>query len=103
MYIENWRWSGVPFYVRSGKRLPVRMTEIAIHFKQVPLPLFNWQNMAGEAPNVLVLRLQPDEGIHLTFGAKLPGPVNEIAPVEMDFDEGFSAGASGSLACSAVK
>lgn len=86
MYIENWRWSGVPFFVRSGKRLPVRMTEIAIHFKQVPLPLFNWQNMAGEAPNVLVLRLQPDEGIHLTFGAKMPGPVNEIAPVEMDFD-----------------
>ncbi len=86
MFIDNWRWSGVPYYVRSGKRLPVRMTEIAIQFKQVPLSLFNWQNMAGDAPNVLVLRLQPDEGIHLTFGAKLPGPVNEIAPVEMDFD-----------------
>lgn len=86
LFIDNWRWSGVPFYVRSGKRLPLRMTEIAIQFKQVPLPLFNWQNMAGDAPNVLVLRLQPDEGIHLTFGAKLPGPVNEIAPVEMDFD-----------------
>lgn len=86
IYIDNWRWSGVPFYVRSGKRLPRRTTEIAIHFKQVPLPLFNWQNMAGDAPNALVLRLQPDEGINLTFGAKLPGPVNEIAPVEMDFD-----------------
>lgn len=86
IFVDNWRWSGIPFYIRSGKRLPRRTTEIAIHFKQVPLSLFNWQNMAGDAPNALVLRLQPDEGINLTFGAKLPGPVNEIAPVEMDFD-----------------
>ncbi len=86
LYVDNWRWSGVPFYLRSGKRLPKRMTEIAIHYKQVPLPLFNWHNMAGDAPNVLVLRLQPNEGITLTFGAKTPGPVNQIAPVEMDFN-----------------
>jgi len=86
VFIDNWRWSGVPFFLRSGKRLPKRMTEIAVQFKQVPLPLFNWQNMAGDAPNVLVLRLQPDEGVTLTFGAKLPGPVNQITPVEMEFD-----------------
>ena len=86
VFVDNWRWSGVPFYLRSGKRLPKRLTEIAIQFKQVPLPLFNWQNMAGDAPNVLVLRLQPNEGVTLTFGAKLPGPVNQITPVEMDFN-----------------
>jgi len=83
--IDNWRWSQTPFYLRTGKRLQKRATEIAIHFKQVPLSLFNWKNMAGEAPNVLILRVQPDEGINLTIGAKLPGPVNQIAPVEMEF------------------
>lgn len=85
-FIDNWRWSGVPFYLRSGKRLPKRMTEIAIQFKQIPLSLFNWHNMAGDAPNVLVFKLQPDEGVTLTFGAKKPGQINEIAPVEMNFD-----------------
>ena len=85
LFVDNWRWSGVPFYLRSGKSLPCRKTEITIHFKQVPLSLFNWRNMAGDAPNELVLNLQPDEGITLTFGAKVPGPVNEIAPVQMDF------------------
>ncbi len=83
--IDNWRWSQTPFYLRTGKRLQKRATEIAIHFKQVPLSLFDWKNMAGEAPNVLILRVQPDEGINLTIGAKLPGPVNQIAPVEMEF------------------
>lgn len=86
IFIDNWRWSGVPFYLRSGKRLPKRMTEIAIQFKQIPLSLFNWHNMAGDAPNVLVMKLQPDEGIKLTFGAKMPGHVNQISPVEMNFD-----------------
>jgi glucose-6-phosphate 1-dehydrogenase len=85
LFVDNWRWSGVPFYLRSGKCLPCRKTEITIHFKQVPLSLFNWRNLAGDAPNELVLNLQPDEGITLTFGAKVPGPVNEIAPVQMDF------------------
>jgi glucose-6-phosphate 1-dehydrogenase len=83
--IDNWRWAGVPFYMRAGKRLPTRVTEIAIQFKQPPLSLFNWQNMAGNAPNVLILTLQPNEGITLTFGAKSPRPTNEIAPVKMDF------------------
>ena len=85
LYVDNWRWAGVPFFIRSGKRLPSRMTEIAIHFKQAPVSMFNWRNLAGAAPNVLVLNLQPNEGITLTFGAKKPGPVNEILPVKMDF------------------
>jgi glucose-6-phosphate 1-dehydrogenase len=91
--IDNWRWANVPFYLRTGKRLPNRATEIAIQFKQVPLSLFNWKNMAGDAPNVLVLRLQPDEGIHLTFGAKKPGPTNQISPVLMEFcyEDAFGA------------
>jgi len=93
VYVDNWRWANVPFYLRSGKRMPKRATEIAIHFKQVPLSLFNWKNLAGDAPNVLTLRLQPDEGIHLSIGAKQPGPMNEIAPVVMDFcyEEAFGA------------
>ncbi len=86
LFVDNWRWAGVPFYLRSGKRMPTRVTEIAIQFKQPPLSLFNWQNMAGNAPNVLILNLQPDEGITLTFGAKSPRPVNQIAPVEMHFN-----------------
>jgi glucose-6-phosphate 1-dehydrogenase len=85
LFVDNWRWAGVPFYLRSGKRMPTRVTEIAIQFKQPPLSLFNWQNMAGNAPNVLVLTLQPNEGITLTFGAKAPRPSNAIAPVQMNF------------------
>ncbi|MBW8010532.1 MAG: glucose-6-phosphate dehydrogenase [Chloroflexi bacterium] len=89
--IDSWRWAGVPFFVRSGKRMPQRVTEIAIQFKQVPLPLFGWRNLAGDAPNQLILNIQPEEGITLTFGAKQPGPVNQISPVEMHFsyDETF--------------
>ena len=86
LYVDNWRWAGVPFYIRSGKRLPRRITEVAIQFKQVPLSLFGWKNMAGAAPNVLVLNIQPDEGITLRFGAKAPGPINQIEPVSMDFN-----------------
>ncbi len=86
LFIDNWRWAGVPFYIRSGKRLPKTITEIAIQFKQVPLSLFGWKNMAGEAPNMLILGIQPDEGITLTFGAKVPGPINQISPVKMEFD-----------------
>lgn len=93
VFIDNWRWANVPFYLRSGKRMPKRATEIAIHFKQVPLSLFNWKNLAGDAPNVLTLRLQPDEGINLSIGAKQPGPMNEISPVVLDFcyEEAFGA------------
>lgn len=86
LYVDNWRWAGVPFHVRSGKRLPRRVTEIAVHFRQVPLSLFGWRNLAGDAPNVLTLNIQPDEGITLTFGAKAPGHTNQIEPVKMNFD-----------------
>ena len=86
LFVDNWRWAGVPFYIRSAKRLPARVTEIALHFKQVPLSLFNWHNLAGEAPNVLAINIQPNEGITLTFGVKSPGPINQISPVTMDFN-----------------
>ncbi len=85
LFVNNWRWAGVPFYLRSGKRLPRRMTEIAIQFTQVPLSLFGQRNLAEEAPNVLVIRIQPDEGITLYLGAKVPGNVMMIEPVKMRF------------------
>ncbi|MBT3239268.1 MAG: glucose-6-phosphate dehydrogenase [Chloroflexi bacterium] len=91
--IESWRWAGVPFYIRSGKRLPHRVTEIAIQFKQVPLSLFDWDNVAGTSPNTLVINIQPDEGISLSFGAKKPGPIDQIEPVQMDFSYAESFGA----------
>jgi glucose-6-phosphate 1-dehydrogenase len=83
--IDNWRWADVPFYVRTGKRLPKRLTEIAIQFKRAPAVLFRRTDMGRPAPNMLVLRLQPDEGIALRFGAKVPGPVLTIGQVDMDF------------------
>jgi len=86
LYVDNWRWAGVPFYLRSGKRLPARATEIALQFKQVPLSLFNWHNLAGDAPNVLAINIQPNEGITLTFGVKSPGPINQISPAKMAFN-----------------
>lgn len=86
LYVDNWRWAGVPFFLRSGKRLPSRVTEIALQFKQVPLSLFNWSNLAGDAPNVLIINIQPNEGITLTFGVKSPGPINQISPVKMEFN-----------------
>ena len=86
LFVDNWRWAGVPFFIRSAKRMPARMTKIVIRFKQMPLSLFNWVNLAGDAPNALVLNLQPNEGIRLEFGAKAPGPVNQILPVNMEFD-----------------
>lgn len=86
LYVDNWRWAGVPFYVRSGKRLAARTTEIAIQFKQPPLRLFDWQNISGQAPNSLIMSIQPNEGITLQFGAKNPQPRTQITPVEMNFD-----------------
>jgi glucose-6-phosphate 1-dehydrogenase len=85
LFVNNWRWAGVPFYLRSGKRLPNRVTEIAIQFMQIPLALFGQQNLASEAPNVLVIRIQPNEGITLFLGAKVPGGSMHIEPVEMRF------------------
>jgi glucose-6-phosphate 1-dehydrogenase len=91
LFIDSWRWAGVPFYLRSGKRLPKRVTEIAIVFKEAPHLLFGRR---GESirPNVLSIRIQPDEGIALNFGSKLPGPAMEIAPVSMEFRYGSSFG-----------
>ena len=85
--IDDWRWSGVPFYVRTGKRLPKRATEIAIQFREVPHRLF--RDAAAEPdPNLLAIRIQPDEGIMLRFGAKVPGLGMAIRPVTMDFTYG---------------
>ncbi len=90
-YIDNWRWAGVPFLLRTGKRMPRRVAEIAIEFKRPPMTLFA-ETGAGAAggprPNLLVLRLQPEEGIFLRFGAKAPGQDIDVVPVEMDFTYG---------------
>jgi glucose-6-phosphate 1-dehydrogenase len=90
-FIDSWRWAGVPFYLRSGKRMPKRVTEIAIHFKEAPRLLFGRKG-EGIRPNVLAIRIQPDEGIALNFGSKLPGPAMEVAPVSMEFRYGSSFG-----------
>jgi glucose-6-phosphate 1-dehydrogenase len=92
LHIENWRWADVPFYLRTGKRLPKRATEVAITFKTPPLHLF--RQMGGEdlTPNLLVLRIQPDEGISLRFGAKVPGTRTGVRPVNMDFRYGTAFG-----------
>jgi glucose-6-phosphate 1-dehydrogenase len=95
--IENWRWAGVPFYIRAGKRLAKRVTEITIQFKQPPLLLFkDAEGKGGEGikPNVLSMRIQPDEGISLRFGAKIPGPSMTIGSVNMDFSYAESFGKS---------
>jgi glucose-6-phosphate 1-dehydrogenase len=95
--IENWRWAGVPFYIRAGKRLAKRVTEITIQFKQPPLLLFkDAEGKGGEGikPNVLSMRIQPDEGITLRFGAKIPGPSMTIGTVNMDFNYAESFGKS---------
>jgi len=85
LMIDNWRWAGVPFYLRSGKRLPKQGSAISIHFQHAPGVLFNvdCNTCAG---NVLVLRVQPREGISLMFNAKIPGNITRIAPAAMDFD-----------------
>jgi glucose-6-phosphate 1-dehydrogenase len=90
-FIDSWRWAGVPFYLRSAKRMPKRVTEIAIHFKEAPHLLFGKKG-EGIRPNVLSIRIQPDEGITLNFGSKLPGPAMEVAPVSMEFRYGSSFG-----------
>jgi glucose-6-phosphate 1-dehydrogenase len=91
MYFDNWRWAGVPFYIRSGKRLPKRVTEIAIQFKEAPLPLFG-EAMQHMTPNQLIIRIQPDEGITMRFAAKVPGQTTNIRDVNMDFRYGASFG-----------
>ena len=88
LLVDNWRWAGVPFYLRAGKRLPKRVTEIALQFRDVPHRLFE----GDLASNTLTLRIQPDEGITMKFDAKVPGPQPRIRPVTMDFRYGTSFG-----------
>ena len=91
-HIDNWRWAGVPFYIRTGRRLPKRATEIAVQFKDVPPILFNVHQEAPLEPNVLVLRIQPDEGLSLRIATKVPGARVRIYPVKMDFRYGSTFG-----------
>ncbi len=92
LFIDNWRWAGVPIYLRTGKRLPKRTSEVALQFKQVPHSLFNLPGEPPMEPNVLVMQIQPNEGISLKFGAKVPGQNMQVRPVNMDFRFGQSFG-----------
>jgi len=92
LFIDTWRWSGVPFYLRTGKRLPKRLTEVAILFRSPPMAMFAGSEEIPQAVNELVLRIQPDEGISLSFDAKVPGMRMKIRPVKMDFRYGASFG-----------
>ena len=83
--IDNWRWAGVPFYLRTGKYLKRRVTEIAIRFHQAPYTLFRGTDVERMNPNWMILRIQPDEGIALEFAAKRPGPTVKLSSVSMDF------------------
>ncbi len=91
LLVDNWRWAGVPFYMRTGKSFPKRVTEVAVEFQSTPLPLFGTpgENLIA---NSLILRIQPDEGITLRFGAKLPGQAMRLREVNMDFRYGTSFG-----------
>jgi glucose-6-phosphate 1-dehydrogenase len=92
LFVENWRWADVPFYLRAAKRLPRRVTEISVHYRGAPHLLFRASGADGLEPNVLALRIQPNEGISLKFGAKMPGPTMDIRAVNMDFRYGTSFG-----------
>jgi glucose-6-phosphate 1-dehydrogenase len=85
LYVDNWRWADTPFYFRTGKRLPKRETTIAIQFKRAPKPPFEAGSDEGLRPNVLLLHIQPDEGVSLAIGAKVPGQGMAIRTVHMDF------------------
>ncbi|HJQ35667.1 MAG TPA: glucose-6-phosphate dehydrogenase [Thermoanaerobaculia bacterium] len=92
VFVDNWRWADVPFYLRAGKRLPKRVTDISIHFRHAPHPLFSRAGVRMHA-NVLAIRIQPDEGISLKFDSKIPGPAIRTAPVAMEFRYATSFGA----------
>jgi len=89
--VDNWRWAGIPFYVRTGKRLARRVTEIAIQFNSAPLKIFN-DEATDISPNLLIIRIQPEEGISLKFLSKRPGSGMRLRPVSMDFNYGPSFG-----------
>jgi glucose-6-phosphate 1-dehydrogenase len=87
VHLDNWRWGGqVPFYIRTGKKMPAKTTEIAIQFQRVPHLLFDKTAVQELDPNLLVIRIQPDEGVALTFGTKVPGQEVEVRTVDMEFD-----------------
>jgi glucose-6-phosphate 1-dehydrogenase len=91
--VDNWRWAGVPFYIRTGKALPKRVSEIAIQFRTAPLAMFRRATAGAEAlPCTLILRIQPEEGISLKFVSKRPGAGMQLRPVSMDFNYGSSFG-----------
>jgi glucose-6-phosphate 1-dehydrogenase len=85
LFIENWRWADVPFYIRTGKRLPSRSTEVNIQFKRVPHQLYKPSETRGLVPNRFIMRIQPDEGISLKLGAKVPGAARHLRSVDMSF------------------
>jgi len=85
LFIDNWRWQGVPFYLRTGKRLPVRASKVSITFRPVPHRAFPESAVRSWQPNRLVLRLQPADGVLFRFQAKIPGPVMRLQPVDMHF------------------
>lgn len=95
LHIDNWRWADVPFYLRTGKRLPRRVTEIAIQFKRVPHLMFQAAGATDVEPNLLTIRIQPDEGIALRFAAKIPGTTMQLRTVRMDFAYGEAFGGAG--------
>jgi glucose-6-phosphate 1-dehydrogenase len=88
LIVDNWRWAGVPIYIRTGKRLPKRLTEVALQFQRVPHLAFNAAESRELRPNALVLRIQPDEGVALRFGAKVPGQAFKVRDVLMDMSYG---------------
>ena len=92
LQLDSWRWAGVPFYIRTGKRLPKRTTEIAIQFRRPPLQIFKRVSPSSVAPNLLIVNVQPDEGISVRFEAKLPGTRMQLAPVMMNFRYGTAFG-----------
>jgi glucose-6-phosphate 1-dehydrogenase len=92
LFIDNWRWAGVPFYLRTGKRLPKRISEVAIQFREVPQILFNASPDVPLEPTMLSLRVQPEEGVALRIASKLPGPKVRIYPVKMEFNYSSSFG-----------
>jgi len=85
LFIDNWRWAGVPFYLRTGKRMPARITEIGVHFKALPQVLFGAPPYGPLRPNVLAIRIQPNDGITMRFQVKVPGPAIRLEPYQMDF------------------
>jgi len=85
LFVDNWRWQGVPFYLRAGKKMAKRVTEVSFHMQRIPLSLFGDGNICEHVePNVLTLRIQPEEGIQLAFSSKMPGHDFTVAPVVMD-------------------